>query len=86
MMPGVYKIFYFYLLVYNKKRNIDLFMPDISLLQQEYALPEEERRARVGGARRFYFLLIILGGIRAFIFYNAILANRAQNLIKAFSN
>lgn len=59
-------------------------MPDISLLQQEYALPEEERRAPgLAALVAFIFLLIILGGYTGLYFYNAILANRAQELDKS---
>lgn len=56
-------------------------MPDISLLQQEYALPEEERRAPgLAALIAFIALLIILGGYLGLYFYDAVLAKRAAEL------
>jgi len=61
-------------------------MPDISLLQQEYALPEEERRAPgLAALIAFVLLLIIFGGYVGLYFYNAILANRVQELDKSIA-
>lgn len=62
-------------------------MPDISLLQQEYEFPEEERRAPgIVALIAFIFLLISLGSYLGFYFYNAILTKRAEELNKSIAD